>query len=72
MRKRTNVTIDAALLSESREFGVNLSAVLERGLTETLARRRQERWLAENRDALEDANAFVARHGLWSDGKRQF
>jgi len=22
--------------------------------------------------ALADANAFLARHGLWSDGKRQF
>lgn len=24
----------------------------------------QERWLAENRDALKDSNEFVARHGL--------
>jgi len=32
----------------------------------------QARWLAENADALTDANAFLERHGLWSDGLRQF
>ncbi len=26
----------------------------------------------ENREALADANDFVHRHGLWSDGKRLF
>jgi post-segregation antitoxin (ccd killing protein) len=32
---------------------------------------RQRRWLAENRAALAAANAFVERHGFWSDGLRQ-
>ena len=29
---------------------------------------REERWLAENRAALESANEFLDRYGLWSDG----
>jgi post-segregation antitoxin (ccd killing protein) len=33
---------------------------------------RQQRWIEENRAALEDANAFLERYGLWSDGKRLF
>ena len=30
------------------------------------------RWLEENQGALTDANKFVERQGLWSDGKRLF
>jgi post-segregation antitoxin (ccd killing protein) len=33
---------------------------------------REARWLAENDGALADANEFLKRHGLWSDGLRQF
>lgn len=33
---------------------------------------RQQRWLEENRGAIEDANRFLEKHGLWSDGKRLF
>jgi post-segregation antitoxin (ccd killing protein) len=33
---------------------------------------RQEAWSVVNGPALTDANAFLKRYGLWSDGKRQF
>jgi transcriptional regulator with XRE-family HTH domain len=55
---------DLGLLAEARQLGIDLRAVV----TEA----RQKRWLEENRSALVDANEFLARHGLWSDGKRQF
>ncbi|MGH7078870.1 MAG: type II toxin-antitoxin system CcdA family antitoxin [Steroidobacteraceae bacterium] len=69
---RTNVTLDADLLGEARTLGINLSATLEDRLHVVVAERRRELWLAENRTAIADANAFLARHGLWSDGQRQF
>jgi antitoxin CcdA len=71
-KARTNVSVDADLLTEARALGVNVSAVLEVGLRATVAAERRRRWLDENRGALADANAFVAEQGLWSDGKRQF
>jgi transcriptional regulator with XRE-family HTH domain len=55
---------DRRLIEEARHLGVDLHKVV--------AEARQQRWIEENRDALADANAFLARHGLWSDGKRQF
>jgi len=58
-----NVT-ELALIREARELGVDLHAVVKAA--------RHERWLAENRAALQDANEFLDRHGLWSDGRRQF
>lgn len=59
-----DATADLRLLQEARELGVDLAGVI--------AEARQRKWREENRGALADANAFVARHGLWSDGKRQF
>jgi len=52
------------LVAEARHLGIDLRSVV--------AEARQQRWLQQNRDALADANAFLTRHGLWSDGKRQF
>jgi antitoxin CcdA len=71
-KARTNVTVDAGLLADARALDINVSAVLEAGLRNTLAEARRRRWLDENREALADANAFLERHGLWSDGKRLF
>jgi antitoxin CcdA len=71
-KARTNVSLDAALLEQARALDINLSATLEGRLRELVAERRRRRWLEENRAALDDANAFVASHGLWSDGLRQF
>ena len=55
---------DEALLAEARALGIDLAQIV--------AEARARRWLDENKGALDDANAFVARHGLWSDGKRLF
>lgn len=71
-KARTNVSVDAALLDEARALDVNVSAELETRLREVVADLRSWRWLAENREALAEANAFLARYGLWSDGKRLF
>lgn len=32
----------------------------------------QRRWLEENCGAIDDANAFLERFDLWSDGRRLF
>ncbi|HEY5301263.1 MAG TPA: type II toxin-antitoxin system CcdA family antitoxin [Acetobacteraceae bacterium] len=71
-KARTNVTVDAELLEEARTLNLNLSAVLDVGLRAAVRRERAARWLAENRGALDDANAFLAARGLWSDGRRLF
>jgi antitoxin CcdA len=64
--------LDAALVAEARDMGVDVVTELNARLRELIGKARRERWLKENREALEDANVFLARHGLWSDGKRQF
>ena len=63
-RKSTNVTLAFSLVAEARELGVNVSQAAEVGIAAAVARRRQERWLAENQDALDSSNAFSDLQGL--------
>ena len=63
-RKSTNVTLAVSLVAEARELGVNVSQAAEVGIEAAVARRRQERWLAENQDALDSSNAYFEQHGL--------
>ena len=71
-KKAVNLSINADLLARARRLGLNLSAEMEARLEETVRDAERDLWLEENRDALEDHNRRIAKHGLWSDGKRQF
>lgn len=68
----TNLSLRADLVDEARRLGVNLSEVCEAALAEVVRCRRQERWLEENRDAIETYNADVARRGVFGDRWRKF
>ena len=63
-RKPTNVSLDAALVEEAKAMGVNISLAAARGLQQAVARTRAERWLEENKPALDAYNEYVAEHGL--------
>ncbi len=71
-KKPTNVSIDEALLIAAKSHGINLSQTLEEALTAKLRRLEQEKWLEENREAIEHYNRRVAKHGVFSDGWRRF
>lgn len=71
-KTRTNVSVDAELLALARELRINVSAALEGRLKELVAESRSRVWLLEHAEAIKDANEFLERRGLWSDGKRQF
>ena len=63
-RRSTNLTLDTDLLSEAKALQVNLSRAAEDGIRQAVERTRGERWLAENRAALDSSNAHVEEHGL--------
>ena len=67
-----NLTVDANLLREARDQGINLSATLERALAEELRRSRRERWLADNKEGIEAYNELVEQHGAFADTSRSF
>ena len=73
VRKRaTNVSVRSDLLSAAREAGVNLSATLERALTEELAEVKRKKWREDNRDAIAAYNEHLDEHGAFSDDVRSF
>ncbi|HVI04518.1 MAG TPA: type II toxin-antitoxin system CcdA family antitoxin [Sphingomicrobium sp.] len=71
-KRATNVSIRSDLLDAAREAGVNLSAALERALTEELAASKRKQWRAENREAIQVYNEHVEKHGTFSDDMRNF
>ncbi|MEC5318505.1 type II toxin-antitoxin system CcdA family antitoxin [Brenneria populi subsp. brevivirga] len=68
IKKRTNVTVNAALFSEAKACDINLSSLLEASLKERLRQHRRQKFIAENKEAFESHSAFVEAAGLFSDG----
>jgi antitoxin CcdA len=71
-KQAVNLSVDAALLREARDQDINLSATLERALEDAVRAHRRERWLSENRLAIDAYNAQVDEHGTFADTLRSF
>ena len=68
----TNLSIRADLVKRARAANVNLSSVMEAALEEALRAKEREVWLAENAEAIDGYNRFVAKHGVFGDEWRIF
>lgn len=71
-RKATNLSVNADLLAQARELGINLSGLFEQSLAQAVRDARREAWLTENRPALDDYNQRVAERGSFGDRTRRF
>jgi len=71
-KKAANLSINSELLQQAKELGINLSQSLEETLADKVARRKEELWLEENREAIEDYNRTIERRGIFSHGLRRF
>ena len=71
-KKSVNLSINGDLLAKARELNINLSATLEKALTEQLKQKQRELWRKQNAKAIEAYNRFVKKQGVFSDGLRSF
>jgi antitoxin CcdA len=71
-KRAANVSIRSDLLDAARIAQVNLSATLEHALIEELKLLQQQKWRAENREAIAAYNDYVEENGVFSDGARGF
>ena len=71
-RKATNITLEPELLKLAKQFDVNLSQAAEAGIAQAVARRRAEKWLEANAQALASSNEYVEKNGLPLSGFRNF
>jgi antitoxin CcdA len=68
----TNLSLPVELVRRAKALDLNLSQVVERALAAAIREAEQGRWLSENEQAIEQYNAFVERHGAFSDDFRAF
>ncbi len=60
-RKDINV---AVMLAEAKALRIHDSQAAEAGVSKSVATKREELWLAANREALQSSNAYVEKNGL--------
>lgn len=71
-RRRTNITVEADLLDEARDLGLNVSAIARAALAAEVAKAREQAWQDENRAAFASVNDWIRDNGVPLDGYRRF
>jgi len=66
-KKNVNLSANADLVRLAKERKINLSALFEESLVESLQREELKRWKEESQESFESYNRMVAEHGLLSD-----
>ena len=72
LKRPANLSVNADLLAQARQLGINLSATLERALVTTIRERQRELWKTKHQAAIQAYNAQVDELGVFSDGLRNF
>ncbi|QSA97043.1 type II toxin-antitoxin system CcdA family antitoxin [Methylococcus sp. EFPC2] len=71
-KKSANLSVRSDLLAEAKALNINLSQAFETHLSELVKIKKRERWLEENREAIEAYNRRVEEDGVFSDAWRSF
>jgi antitoxin CcdA len=71
-KKAANLTVNGDLLAKAKSHKINLSATLEKALTEEVLEKEREQWKQENKAGFEAYNSYIAKHGLFNDRMRKF
>jgi antitoxin CcdA len=66
IKKPLNLLVEAKLLEEAKNAGVNFSALIDKALRQEIAKR----WASENAKAIQIYNDKIERDGLWLDEYR--
>lgn len=71
-KKNITLTLDPELAREAKAAGFRLSEMLADAIARKLRDTAAERWKRDNKEAIADLNAHIARNGLFSDAHRKF
>jgi len=71
-KKATNVTINSDLLQKAKAYKINISKNFEAYLAELVRKKEEERWIEENKEAINAVNERIEKYGCFSDGLRRF
>lgn len=62
-RRSVNLTIRSDVMEAARELGLNASRTAETAIAEAVEKARAERWLSENRSAVDAHNRRIDAQG---------
>lgn len=71
-KRAVNLSANSSLVSLAQEAGISLSRTFEDALCDKLRKALEERWLEENKEALEAHNRRIEQHGVFGAAKRRF
>lgn len=71
-RRATNISLPTDLIEEAKRLDINISKACQQGLEQQVSKSRAERWIEENREAIDYWNAWVEENGLPLARYRQF
>jgi antitoxin CcdA len=63
-KRATNLSLNSKVLEMARELGMNISQTVDTLLVEEVKRRYWERWIVENKEAIQAYNLRIASEGL--------
>ncbi|SCZ61548.1 MULTISPECIES: type II toxin-antitoxin system CcdA family antitoxin [Photorhabdus] len=66
-KRGTNVYLTAELVDQARDLGINLSATLDKMLSDVVREKRRQQWKAENKAGIHAFNEFERDAGLFTD-----
>ena len=69
-KSAANLSVNSDLSVQSKSLNINLSATFEKALKDK--QKANEKWLGENKAAIQAYNEFVAEAGCFSDCERDF
>lgn len=72
MMKAANLSVDADLLEEAKDYGINLSQTFREALADKLKEERAKRWLEANKDALDAYGRYLEENELVADRLKAF
>lgn len=71
-KRPTNLTVNSDLLTQAKDYKINLSATLENALANVLKAKKIDLWKEENKESILFYNKKVEEFGLFSDEIRMF
>ena len=71
-KKPVNLNANSDLVRMAKDNGVNLSQVFEDAVLATVKSRLEQKWLQENKEAIEVYNTHIEKHGVFAADKRRF
>ncbi|MBE8595071.1 type II toxin-antitoxin system CcdA family antitoxin [Xenorhabdus sp. BG5] len=66
-KRGTNVYLTAEVVDEARDLGINLSATLDKMLSDVVREKRKQQWKVDNKVGIGAFNEFERDAGLFTD-----